>query len=67
MMIEFAIPQLSTSVAQYTELPRLMQEATAYSGFSLTLGEFLRRGITDIFPKLKRLLPEGEWFLVMLL
>lgn len=65
-MIEFATPQLSTTVADYTKLPELMKDATSCIGFSISLGErFLTSGITDIdtviFPKLRGLLPQGVW------
>ena len=64
-MIEFA-SQLSTTVAEYTQLPNLMKGASGCIACVISLGKkFVEEGIQDIdeniVPKFKRLLPEGVW------
>ena len=60
---EKTLPQLSSSVAEYSELPEIMAEATRSIGFFIRLGEtFLTEDIdTTIFPKIKEVLPTGIW------
>ena len=66
LLIEFGLPQLSTTLADYTDLPDLLSGATRSIGFMISLGEmFLMEGISEIdgtiYPKLKDMLPEGIW------
>ena len=67
---QHTLPQLSSSVAEYRELPEIMTEATRSIGFFISLGEtFLTEGISDIdatiFPKIKEMLPTGIWTRVL--
>ena len=62
------LPQLSSRVAEYRELPEIMTEATRSIRLFISLGEtFLTEGISDIhvdatiFPKIKEMVPAGIW------